>query len=61
MKSGIYRWVNTTNRSSYVGSSVDLVRRLRDYFSLNWLKIESIKNNSIIYKAFFLIIIAILD
>ena len=51
MKSGIYRWVNTTNGSSYVGSSVDLVRRLRDYFSLNWLKKESFKNNSIIYKA----------
>lgn len=34
MKSGVYRWVNTINGSSYVGSSVDLVRKFKDYFSL---------------------------
>ena len=32
-KSGIYRWVNLINGSTYIGSAADLTRRLRDYFS----------------------------
>lgn len=30
--SGIYRWINNTNKKSYVGSAVDLSRRLSAYF-----------------------------
>lgn len=32
-KSGIYRFVNLRDGKSYIGSSVDLTRRLRDYLS----------------------------
>ena len=32
-KSGIYRWVNKITGATYVGSGVDLTRRLRDYYS----------------------------
>lgn len=51
-KPGIYRFVNLNNGHSYIGSSVDLTRRLRDYLSAtNWLNKELLKNNSLIYKA----------
>lgn len=50
-KSGIYRWSNTITGASYVGSAVDLARRLRDYYSLGFLRKELLKNNSIVYKA----------
>lgn len=50
-KSGIYRWVNIVNGDTYVGSAVDLTKRLRDYLSPRWLKKEVIKYNSIIYRA----------
>nr|YP_008964996.1 GIY-YIG intron encoded protein [Annulohypoxylon stygium]AHB33555.1 GIY-YIG intron encoded protein [Annulohypoxylon stygium] len=49
--SGIYRWVNLKNGSTYIGSGTDLARRFRDYFSEKWLIKESLKNNSIIYRA----------
>lgn len=32
-KSGIYRFVNLRSGKTYIGSSVDLTRRFRDYFS----------------------------
>lgn len=32
-KSGIYRWVNTINGKTYIGSGTDLNRRLSTYFS----------------------------
>jgi hypothetical protein len=32
-KSGIYRWKNLLNGKSYIGSSVDLYNRLRNYYS----------------------------
>lgn len=50
-KSGIYRFVNILNGRSYVGSSVDLTRRFRDYLSSEWLNKELLKNKSFIYKA----------
>jgi len=50
-QAGIYRWVNITNNKSYIGSSVNLSRRLRDYYSLSFLEIETKKNNSNIYRA----------
>ena len=48
---GIYRWVNLINGSRYIGSAADLTRRFRDYFSTKWLEKETLKNNSIIYRA----------
>lgn len=32
-QSGIYRWVNNLNKKSYVGSGVDLAKRLRSYYN----------------------------
>lgn len=37
-KAGIYRWTRLETGESYVGSSVNLSRRFRYYFSLNYLK-----------------------
>lgn len=40
-KAGVYRWINTKNGKSYVGSSVDLSKRLYRYFSLAHTTIQS--------------------
>lgn len=31
--SGIYRWINTVNGKSYIGSAVNLGRRFSEYYS----------------------------
>ena len=36
-KSGIYVWKNQTNGKKYIGSSVDLTTRLRNYFNISYL------------------------
>jgi len=36
-KSGIYRWINKVNGKCYVGSSVDLGYRLKQYYSYKYL------------------------
>lgn len=36
-KSGIYMWINKLNGKKYVGSSVDLRRRLLEYYNVNRL------------------------
>jgi hypothetical protein len=40
-KSGIYMWTNLINGKRYIGSSVDLKRRLLEYFNANRLLKES--------------------
>lgn len=50
-KSGVYRWINKVNGDAYIGSATDLTRRLRDYFSSNFLFKEILNNNSIMYRA----------
>lgn len=50
-KTGIYRWTNLITGDSYVGSAVDLSRRLTNYFSPAFLNKELKKGNSIIYNA----------
>lgn len=37
-KSGIYRWINQVNSKSYIGSSVNLEKRFRVYYSINALE-----------------------
>jgi len=32
-KSGIYKWTNNLNGKSYVGSSINLHRRIQEYFN----------------------------
>lgn len=36
-KSGIYRWTNKVNNKIYIGSSVDLSRRLKEYYNYNYI------------------------
>lgn len=50
-KSGVYRWTNKVNGDTYIGSATNLTRRLRDYFSSNFLFKEILINNSIVYRA----------
>lgn len=40
-KAGIYRWINNINGKSYVGSSVDLSKRLYRYYSLAHIIVQS--------------------
>lgn len=53
-KPGVYRWINNLNGKSYIGSSVNLSRRLREYFNIYYLE-RNIKKNiqSNIYRALF--------
>lgn len=46
-KAGVYRWVNKENGKTYVGSAVNLSRRLREYFDFNRIS----KGNMSINKA----------
>nr|AMX22251.1 GIY-YIG endonuclease [Cryphonectria parasitica] len=48
-KSGIYMWTNKVNGKIYIGSSVDLSKRLRNYFNVSYL--SDLKDIMIIYKA----------
>nr|YP_007476146.1 hypothetical protein H891_mgp40 [Nuclearia simplex]AGE93647.1 hypothetical protein [Nuclearia simplex] len=49
-KSGIYCWVNLINGKTYIGSSLNLGSRLRDYFKHSFL-IHPKNNKLLIYKA----------
>ena len=50
-KTGIYKWTHVISGKSYVGSSINLSNRFRNYYSLAYLKREITKNNSMIYRA----------
>jgi hypothetical protein len=50
-KSGVYRWVNKVNGKTYVGSSVNLSRRLKNYYSLNLMGTKIKLGQSAIYSA----------
>jgi len=49
-KSGVYLWTNTITQDIYVGSSMDLGLRLRDYFKVSYISNPN-RANSIIHKA----------
>lgn len=36
-KSGVYQWINNTNGNSYIGSSINLNKRLLEYFNTRYL------------------------
>lgn len=48
-KSGIYRINNLVRDKSYIGSAIDIYKRLNNYYYISYL--ENQKCNSIIYKA----------
>jgi len=50
-KSTIYRWLHNINNKSYVGSSIDLCRRLRNYYDIGYLNRRVLTSNSCIYRA----------
>lgn len=50
-KSGIYRWINLVNQKTYVGSSANLEKRFRGYYSINHLESRLKKAKSNIYSA----------
>lgn len=50
-RSGIYLWNNLITSKSYIGSSVNLKKRIADYLSLQNLNIQLIRNRSLIYSA----------
>lgn len=50
-KIGVYRWINKITNESYVGSSKNITKRLRRYFSINYLNDRTCVYNSRIYIA----------
>jgi hypothetical protein len=50
-KSGIYRWISSISNKSYIGSSMNITKRLRKYYNINYLNSKIIKDNSLIYRA----------
>lgn len=50
-KSGIYRWNNLITGKSYIGSSINLPGRFRNYYSVAYLKKRVEKGSSIIYSS----------
>jgi group I intron endonuclease len=53
-KSGVYMWVNIIDNKCYIGSSVNLHIRLREYYNRNYLNRKVLIGNSNIYKALLL-------
>lgn len=51
-KSGIYRWINLITGRSYIGSSINLGNRFKDYFSPYKLKKALKTSKSMIYSSF---------
>lgn len=50
-KAGVYRWRHKSLNKSYVGSGIQLTRRLKSYYNLSYMLNEIKKNNSAIYRA----------
>lgn len=50
-KTGIYKWTHIISNKSYVGSSLNLSIRFKNYFNISYIKRETKKNNSLIYRA----------
>jgi group I intron endonuclease len=50
-KSGIYKWTNTLNGKSYVGSSISLHRRIQENFNPERSLRELNRGESILYKS----------
>lgn len=49
-KSGVYRWRHLLTGKSYIGSSINLGRRFRDYYNYSFITHENNKS-MVIYKA----------
>ena len=64
-KTGIYQWTHRKSNKKYIGSAIDLSRRLRDYYSFSALKrVNNIISRAIIFhthSAFSLTILEYID
>lgn len=49
-KAGVYKWTNKITGKSYIGSSINLGSRIKDYFNYSFLTLVKNKN-MIIYKS----------
>ena len=49
-KAGIYQWTHIESNKSYIGSAVDLSKRLKNYYSKSYISDKN-KGNSYIYNA----------
>jgi|SRR5271156_2655871 len=49
-KSGVYRFINTINGKSYIGSSIDLSNKFNSFYNLSSLT-SQVKGSIIIYRA----------
>ncbi len=52
-KSGIYKWTNKINGKIYIGSAVNLPKRLSHYFSQKHIETKLKTGKSAIYNAIF--------
>jgi len=50
-KSGIYMWTNKTNGKRYIGSAIDLYKRLSSYYSTAYMEDALNRSNSHISRA----------
>ena len=50
-KSGIYKWKNNLNGKQYIGSAIDLSKRLSKYYSTTYMEYELNRGLSHIYRA----------
>lgn len=50
-KSGIYKWTNNLNGKSYIGSSINLHRRIQEYFNPERSLRELKRGESMMYKS----------
>jgi len=50
-KSGVYRWTNLLNAKSYIGSGVNLSKRLSYYYSRQYMKTKLKRSKSLIYSS----------
>ncbi len=46
-----YRWVNLNTGKFYIGSSLYLSERFKQYFNINFLLKQGLTNNSKIYRS----------
>lgn len=50
-KSGVYRWTHIASGKYYIGSAIDISKRLKSYYSAYYLNRQLSSNSSAIYRA----------
>lgn len=50
-KAGVYRFINLLNNKTYIGSSISLTARFRNYYQQKWMERSLARHHSNIYAA----------